>query len=236
VAGYLFFTDHGRNVRRQLEPALEDFTRELISFRATVQKAAGVANEGWKLLNDALGDAGQGAALSDRAPDITVLRRHTMTGELETTNLLLGIMAAVSVLEALVIIGLGIAGFIAYRKVMELVAGLESRQVAPAMARVNAILEDVKDVTSKVKEETERVDQVIHHTIDRIDDTADRVRSNVRAKTSWVVGIVRGLRVAIEGAAADAAPGARNHILKEATWQTDTIVSTTMKAAAAGAS
>ena len=122
-----------------------------------------------------------------------------MTGELETTNLLLGIMAAVSVLEALVIIGLGIAGFMAYRKVMELVAGLETRQVAPAMARVNAILEDVKDVTAKVKEETERVDQVIHHTIDRIDDTADRVRSNVRAKTSWMVGFVRGVRVAIEG-------------------------------------
>jgi hypothetical protein len=35
--------------------------------------------------------------------------------------------------------------------------------------------------------------------MNRIDDTADRVRSNVRAKTSWVVGIVRGLRVAIEG-------------------------------------
>ena len=122
-----------------------------------------------------------------------------MTGELETTNLLLGIMAAVSVLEALVMIGLGVAGFIAYRRVMELVAGLETRQVAPAMARVNAILEDVKDVTAKVREETERVDHVIHHTIDRIDDTADRVRSNVRAKTSWVVGVVRGLRVAIEG-------------------------------------
>jgi hypothetical protein len=59
LAGYLFFTDHGRRVRRQLEPALEDFSRELISFRATVQKAAGVANEGWKLLNDALGEGGQ---------------------------------------------------------------------------------------------------------------------------------------------------------------------------------
>jgi hypothetical protein len=81
---------------------------------------------------------------------------------------------------------------------MALVAGLETRQVAPAMARVNAILDDVKDVTAKVKEETERVDQAIHETIDRIDDTADRVRSNVRAKTSWMVGIVRGLRVAIE--------------------------------------
>ena len=59
AAGYLFFTDHGRSLRRQIEPALEDFTRELISFRTTMQKAAGVASEGWKLLNDALGEAGQ---------------------------------------------------------------------------------------------------------------------------------------------------------------------------------
>ena len=122
-----------------------------------------------------------------------------MSGELGTTNLLLGIMAAVSVLEALVVIGMGVAGFMAYRRIMELVNGLETRQVAPTLARVNAILDDVKDVTAKVKEETERVDQAIHHTMNRIDDTADRVRSNVRAKTSWVVGIVRGLRVAIEG-------------------------------------
>ena len=121
-----------------------------------------------------------------------------MSAELGTTNLLLGIMAAVSVLEALVVIGMGVAGFMAYRRVMELVNGLETRQIAPTLARVNAILDDVRDVTAKVKEETERVDQAIHHTMNRIDDTADRVRSNVRAKTSWVVGIVRGLRVAIE--------------------------------------
>ena len=58
VAGYLFFTDRGRALRRQLEPALEDVSRELNSFRNTVQKAAGVANEGWKLLNDALAETG----------------------------------------------------------------------------------------------------------------------------------------------------------------------------------
>jgi len=54
-----------------------------------------------------------------------------MAGELATTNLLLGIRAAVSVLEALVIIGIGVAAFIAYRKVMEVVTGIEARQVAP---------------------------------------------------------------------------------------------------------
>jgi hypothetical protein len=121
-----------------------------------------------------------------------------MSGELGTTNLLLGIMAAVSVLEALAIIGMGVAGFAVYRKVMELVAGLETRQVAPAMIRVNAILDDVRDVTAKVRQETERVDQAIHTTIGRIDDTAERVRWNVREKTSRVVGFIRGLRVALE--------------------------------------
>jgi hypothetical protein len=45
-------------VRRQIEPALEDLARELISFRTTVQKASGVASEGWKLLNEALGEGG----------------------------------------------------------------------------------------------------------------------------------------------------------------------------------
>ena len=66
VAGYLFFTDHGRSVRRQIEPALDDFARELNSFRATVQKAGGVASEGWKLLNEALGDSAHGAKFPGR--------------------------------------------------------------------------------------------------------------------------------------------------------------------------
>ena len=104
-----------------------------------------------------------------------------VNGFIGTTNLLLGIMAAVSVLEALVIIGAGIGGFIVYRKItalvdqgMVLASGLEARQVAPVVMRVNAILDDVKDVTATVKSETDRVDQAIHTTIDRIDDTADR--------------------------------------------------------------
>lgn len=59
AAGFLFFTDRGRELRRQIEPALEDIARELNSFRGTVQRAAVVANEGWKLLNETLGDGGQ---------------------------------------------------------------------------------------------------------------------------------------------------------------------------------
>src|SRR5262249_38700478 len=100
-----------------------------------------------------------------------------MTVDLSTTNLLLGIMAVVSALEGLALIGLGVAGFLVYRRVTELVDRLEAQQIAPAMVRVNAILDDVKGVTARVKAESERVDQAIHTTFDRIDDTADRVRS-----------------------------------------------------------
>ena len=129
-----------------------------------------------------------------------------MSGEFGTTNLLLGIMAAVSVLEALVVIAMGIAGFMVYRRIttlvdsgMMLAQGIEARQVAPAMLRINAILDDVKGVTGKVKEETERVDHSIHSTIDRIDDTAGRVRSSVRAKTDAIAAFVRGARSMVEG-------------------------------------
>jgi hypothetical protein len=123
-----------------------------------------------------------------------------MDANLATTNWMLGIMAAVSVLEAIVLVGVGIAAFVVYRRISELIAGLENRQIAPAMTRLNAILEDLKTVSATVKQETERVDHAIRTTMDRVDDTADRVRSNVRAKASWLVAVLRGLRVAIEEA------------------------------------
>ena len=56
IAGYLFFTEVGRRMCRQLEPALDDIAHELNSFRSTVAKAAVVASEGWKLLNEAIGE------------------------------------------------------------------------------------------------------------------------------------------------------------------------------------
>ena len=52
-------------------------------------------------------------------------------GDLGTTNVALIVMAVVSVLEAMVLIGLAVGGFLVYRRVMQLVADLEARQIAP---------------------------------------------------------------------------------------------------------
>lgn len=117
--------------------------------------------------------------------------------DLHMTNVLLGIMAAVSVLEALVLIGAGVGGFLAYRRVMQLVGDLESRQIAPLRAKVDAILGDVQTITARVSQQTERVDQAITGTFDRVDETADRMRSSVRERVYQAVGVVRGVRAAI---------------------------------------
>jgi hypothetical protein len=118
-------------------------------------------------------------------------------GNLDTTNMLLGIMAAVSVLEALLLIGLGVGGFMVYRRVMQLVKDLETRQIAPLRDKVDSILLDVKTVTARVSEQTERVDHAISGTIHRVDETADRVKGSVRDKVNQAVGVARGIRAVI---------------------------------------
>lgn len=117
--------------------------------------------------------------------------------DLHTTNVLLGIMAAVSVLEALVLIGMGVGGFLVYRRVTQLVSDLEARQIAPLREKVDAILADVKTVTARVSQQTERVDHAISGTMDRVDETAERVRSSVRDKVAQATGVFRGVRAII---------------------------------------
>ncbi len=118
-------------------------------------------------------------------------------GNLDTTNILLGIMAGVSVLEALLLIGIGVGGFMIYRRVMTLVEDLETRQIAPLREKADAILADVRTVTARVSQQTERVDHAISGTIHRVDETADRVKGSVRDKVNQAVGVLRGIRAVI---------------------------------------
>jgi hypothetical protein len=55
VWGWLYLTEQGRRVRRQIDPKLDDFMRELQSLRGTVEKAKTAANEGWRSLGEMTG-------------------------------------------------------------------------------------------------------------------------------------------------------------------------------------
>ena len=116
-------------------------------------------------------------------------------GNLDTTNLLLGIMAAVSVLEALVLVGVGVMAYRLYGQTMTTVRELEARQIAPLVARVNAlmtrvdaILGDVKEVTGRVSDRTGQVDAAIRNTT-----------SSVSSRVNRVLTLVHNARAAVDG-------------------------------------
>jgi hypothetical protein len=79
-----------------------------------------------------------------------------MAADLTTTNILLGILAGVSVLQGLVVVVLLFAVVLLCRGVLQ---RLKQHQLTPALARVNAILDDVQGVTSTVRAEAGRMDR-----------------------------------------------------------------------------
>lgn len=120
-----------------------------------------------------------------------------MMGDLSSLSTPLWIMAIVSVFQALLIIGMGIGGYLLYSRMTTMMADLETRQIAPLREKADAILADVKSITARVSQQTERVDHAISGTIDRVDDTAARVKAGVHDKVSQAVGVVRGVRAVI---------------------------------------
>jgi hypothetical protein len=127
-------------------------------------------------------------------------------GNLDTTNLLLGIMAAVSVLEAILLIGIGVMAYRLYSQTLQTVRELEARQVAPLAARITAlmtrvddILVDVKDVTTRVSSRTERVDSAIRSTTSSMSSSVNRVLTLVHTARAAVDGFLHNNRRAEQG-------------------------------------
>jgi len=126
-------------------------------------------------------------------------------GNLDTTNLFLGIMAFVSLLQALVIIGLAVVGYRLYNRAMQTITGIEERQIAPLAARaqtlmstVDGILGDVKGLTSRIKGRTEQVDAAIDDTMHRVDATAGRVRASVSSRLHGLMGMAQGVAAVVQ--------------------------------------
>ena len=126
-------------------------------------------------------------------------------GTLDTTNLFLGILAAVSVLQALVVIGMAMLAYRLYSRAMQMVAGIEERQIAPLVARVNTlmstvdgILGDVKGMTNRVTRRTERVEAAIDDTIHRVDETAGRVRASMTSGIQGLVGAAHAVAAGVQ--------------------------------------
>jgi methyl-accepting chemotaxis protein len=126
--------------------------------------------------------------------------------DLQTTNWLLAVIAVASAVQMLAIIGGAIFGYKLYRQTTETVAEVERRHIEPLRQQVDSILTNVHAITARVSHQTERADNAISTTIDRVDETAERVKHSVRDKVSQATGIVRGVRAIIMSLLANDTP------------------------------
>jgi len=122
-----------------------------------------------------------------------------MMGDVTSLVTPLWIMAALAIFQTLLLLAISIGGYLIYSRVMTLARDLEleTRQIAPLREKVDAILVDVKAVTMRVAHRTERVDDAVTGTIQRVDETAARVRAGVYDKVNQAAGVVRGIRAVI---------------------------------------
>ncbi|MPZ21597.1 MAG: hypothetical protein GEV06_27450 [Luteitalea sp.] len=121
---------------------------------------------------------------------------------LATTNLLLGIMAAVSVIEIIVLVAAAIFGYRAYSRVMQTLDSLEARHVAPLTARTTAILDDLKSLTGRAESGAGSLDLQVRESARRAGEVARHVRW--RSTRAWQqvesvgVGIREGIAAIFE--------------------------------------
>jgi len=112
--------------------------------------------------------------------------------DLTMTNVWLGVLAVISLIEFLMIAAAGLLAYKAYRQVMSVVDNVERVHIAPLRARVDAILDEVEAITGKVKQAQNSVTAVLHGAA----HAGNAVAGTVKSKTWPIIGLIRGVRVA----------------------------------------
>jgi hypothetical protein len=113
---------------------------------------------------------------------------------LETTNFWLAVIAIVSVIQILALVGGAWFSYHLYVKTIRVANELESRYLMPLNTRVNRILDEAEDIAGRVKDAETAVRNRIRH----VADSGNVAVAAVRARSWPLVGILRGVRVAMD--------------------------------------
>jgi hypothetical protein len=146
--------------------------------------------------------------------------------DLTTTNWILGVIAFVSVLEAIALIGAGVFGWRAYRELMAQIRVIQTRHAAPLaskaealMGRVVVIADKVDRITDRIDLGTERVQDAVHATARSAEAAISKVNGSVRRTADVAVAAAKGIRAAVD-AFTNARPSSTDRSYGEGTYRT----------------
>ena len=110
--------------------------------------------------------------------------------DLTWTNTWLGILAAISLIQFLIMCVAGVLAYRMYQKAMTTVETVERVHIAPLRARVDSLLDQVQQMTEKVRYAQESISDALHH----VTGTGSAVAGAVKSKAWPLIGIFQGLK------------------------------------------
>lgn len=110
--------------------------------------------------------------------------------DLTWTNTWLGILAVISLIQFLALCVAGFLGYRMYQKAMTTLETVERVHMAPLRARVDSLLDQVQNMTDKVRHAQESVSDALRH----VTGTGSAVAGAVKTKAWPIVGILQGLK------------------------------------------
>ena len=108
----------------------------------------------------------------------------------------LGTMAIALAIMALIQIGLIVAAIMVAKSAMRAVADVR-KEIRPLMDKVNRIAEDAAQATALARMQVERVDQLVRHTTDRIDEVSNAIQNTIVGPLRHSGAVIAGIRAAI---------------------------------------
>ena len=112
--------------------------------------------------------------------------------DLTMTNVWLGILAVISLIQFLMVCAAGFFAYRLYQRAMVTLETVERTHVAPLRARVDGMLDQVQTVVNKVKHTQESVTDAFRH----VAGTGTAVAGAVKSKSWPIVGMIQALRSA----------------------------------------
>lgn len=116
-----------------------------------------------------------------------------------TINIWLGILAIATLLQTLFMFGVAFIAWRSARQVREVADRIERQHVEPLVARVNAAIDDVRDMAARARTMDDNVRSTVASATSTARDAADRVAGTVwpayalgRAVYTTVASFLRG--------------------------------------------
>jgi hypothetical protein len=128
-----------------------------------------------------------------------------MPTDLHTTNIWLAVTAIAVALQTLFLFAAALFALRMYRKIENTIQDIETRYVAPAEARLMAMIDDVHDITARAR----RIDDTVRAKMADFGGAADVAKAAVVSRAWPLIGIVRALDAGVRALSRRAEDGDR---------------------------